>query len=251
MDSTTRFSQTVEHYIKYRPGYPNVLIPFMEQNLGLEKDSVIADIGSGTGKLSELFLKNANSVFGIEPNQAMREAGETLMQSYSSFRSMNGTAENTMLPTDSIDFITAGQAFHWFKPGQTRLEFRRILKPGGWVLLIWNKRMDHKSRFMADYHEFLHDYSTDLKLIDLRNVGEDELHAFFQDHSFKLNTFEHHQIFDLDGLIGRYLSCSYAFAKGHPGHAESINALTHLFNQYQNSSQIEMWYQTEVYYSQW
>src|ERR1700732_4152215 len=131
-DSKQRFSNRVADYVRYRPGYPAEVLTLLRTQCGLKSGHVIADIGSGTGFLSELFLKNGNRVYGIEPNEAMRQAGEEYLASYDGFASINGSAEATTLDDASIDFVSAGQAFHWFEPVVARHEFRRILKPEGW-----------------------------------------------------------------------------------------------------------------------
>src|SRR5437588_5909792 len=113
-DPTKRFSDRVENYIKFRPGYPDVVIDLLSEECGLTQSSIIADIGSGTGILSELFLKNGNQVFGVEPNAPMRAAGEKLLERYSKFTSINGSAEATTLFEHGVDFVVAGKAFHSF-----------------------------------------------------------------------------------------------------------------------------------------
>ncbi|HZQ47481.1 MAG TPA: class I SAM-dependent methyltransferase, partial [Verrucomicrobiae bacterium] len=149
--STKRFSSRVENYIKYRPGYPQGIIDLMRKECQLTSASVIADIGSGTGILTELLLRNQNTVFGIEPNQEMRAAAERLLSSYPQFHSVPATAETTTLPDKCVDLITAGQAFHWFDREKTRQEFLRILKPQGWVALIWNDRNITTHAFFEAY----------------------------------------------------------------------------------------------------
>src|SRR3954470_13160055 len=131
-DPTRRFSNRVEDYIKYRPGYPRAVVGLLEDECGLTRESVVADVGSGTGILSELFLSAGVRVYGVEPNREMREAGERLLAAYESFVSVDGRAEETTLADASADFVTAGQAFHWFEPASARREFRRILRDGGW-----------------------------------------------------------------------------------------------------------------------
>jgi SAM-dependent methyltransferase len=126
---TTRFSDRVENYVKYRPSYPKEIIPFLEKYYGLKRDSRIADIGSGTGIFSELFLRSGFPVIGIEPNENMRKAAEIKLAGFSGFTSRNHKAEQTGLKTHSLDLITVAQAFHWMEPAQTKKEFFRILKP--------------------------------------------------------------------------------------------------------------------------
>ena len=131
-----RFSNRVENYTRFRPGYPVEIITLLCDECSLTKDSVVADIGSGTGKLAELFLNAGCQVFGIEPNKEMREAGERM--NHPNFTSIDASAEETTLPVRSVDFVTAGQAFHWFDLARCRPEFVRILKPGGWLVIVWN-----------------------------------------------------------------------------------------------------------------
>src|SRR6185503_18677591 len=151
MNSVSRFSSRVEDYAKYRPGYPSELLEILNSECGLSRESVIADVGSGTGLLSEVFLRNGNTVFGIEPNELMRTTAEGLLKGFEHFQSVVGTAEKTTLPESSVDFVTAGQAFHWFDRAAAKQEFARILKPDGWVVLIWNARRVGSTPFLREY----------------------------------------------------------------------------------------------------
>src|SRR5712691_7831802 len=145
-DAKQRFSNRVADYVRYRPGYPPAVLDLLRTDCGLRPDHVVADIGSGTGILSKLFLENGNRVFGVEPNAEMRQAGEEYLASYDGFSSIEGSAESTTLADSSVDFITAAQAFHWFDPQAARREFARILKPGGWVVILWNDRRMEEAR---------------------------------------------------------------------------------------------------------
>src|SRR5207248_11421403 len=137
-DPTRRFSSRVADYIKYRPRYPQSVVELLRDECGLRHAAVVADVGSGTGILSELFLRNGNRVYGVEPNQEMREAGGRLLAAYDNFVSVEGRAEATTLDDRSVDFVTSGQALHWFERDAARREFVRILRPGGWVVAVWN-----------------------------------------------------------------------------------------------------------------
>jgi SAM-dependent methyltransferase len=132
LEPTERFSGRAEGYAKYRPGYPGEVLGLLEERCGFDRVWIVADVGSGTGNLARLFLENGNAVYGVEPNEEMRGAGERALASYERFVSLAGTAEATTLPDGSVDLVSAGQAFHWFDRERTREEFRRILKPGGW-----------------------------------------------------------------------------------------------------------------------
>src|SRR6185369_15504543 len=131
-NSVERFSNRVENYIKYRPTYPPEILELFKDKMGLTKKSAVADIGSGPGILTRLFLENGNLTLGVEPNEGMRAAAERLLKRFHNFRSVNGTAEATGLPGASVDVVTVGQAFHGFNAEAARAEFKRILKPGGY-----------------------------------------------------------------------------------------------------------------------
>jgi ubiquinone/menaquinone biosynthesis C-methylase UbiE len=177
-NSTTRFSDRVDNYIKYRPGYPAEIIDYLKTQNILKADSIIADIGSGTGISTEMFLKNSNTVHGVEPNKEMREAAERLLIGYKNFSSINGTAEETTLPIESIDIITAGQAFHWFDIPKAKNEFKRILKHGGFVVLIWNEKQLDSSPFMNAYEEMLLEFGTDYSEVKHENINDKHSAAF-------------------------------------------------------------------------
>ncbi len=245
---TRRFSNRVENYVKYRPGYPGAVIDTLAGECGLTETSVIADVGSGTGILSELFLKHGNPVFGVEPNREMREAGERLLKPYPNFTSVNGTAEATTLANRSVDFITAGQAFHWFDRGRARNEFARIVRTDGWVVLIWNDRQTDVSPFLREYEELLQKYGTDYKQVNHRNIDIAAITAFFAPQSFTQREFRNQQVFDLEGLTGRLLSSSYAPAPGHPNHQPMLKSLRAVFDRHQAGGKVTVDYVTTMYF---
>src|SRR5262245_47734188 len=185
-DVTQRFSSRVENYIKYRPGYPSGIIEALRSECGLTSGSIVADVGSGTGILTEMFLRNGNLVYGIEPNREMRDAAERLLKGYPRFHSVAAQAEETTLDDASVDFISAGQAFHWFDREKARTEFARILKPQGWVALIWNERVTTTTPFLVAYEQLLKDYSTDYEQVDHRRIDEDVIRDFFGSDQFRL-----------------------------------------------------------------
>ncbi|HTR41638.1 MAG TPA: class I SAM-dependent methyltransferase [Pseudomonadales bacterium] len=246
LNPTTRFSSRVDNYVRYRPGYPLEVIDLLRQECGLTKDSVIADIGSGTGKLSELFLQTGCEVFGIEPNKEMREAGERM--DFFNFTSIDGTAEATTLPALSMDFVTAGQAFHWFDHKQCRPEFVRILKPGGWTVIVWNDRRTGSTPFLADYEKLMHDFGTDYKEACHRRTDKPEVIEKFFGTPPRFKSFYNVQHFDFEGLKGRVLSSSYAPEAGHPKHEEMLAALKEIFDAHQKNGTVAFEYDTRVHY---
>jgi SAM-dependent methyltransferase len=247
-DSAKRFSSRVEYYIKYRPRYPHELIDFLKENLGLSSSSVIADVGSGPGVLSEMFLKNGNPVFGVEPNREMREAAENLLKEYPGFQSIQGSAESTTLAQKSVDFVTAGQAFHWFDSQKSRAEFSRILKPGGWTVLVWNNRRIDSTPFLEAYENFLCACGIDYQEVNHRNVDEKALSQFFGNGDYRLKVFDNAQAFDYESLKGRVLSSSYMPMEGHAGYEPMLAELRKIFGEHQRGGKVEFEYDTEMYY---
>jgi len=247
-NSKNRFSSRVENYIKYRPKYPQEIISFLENSDIVLQESVIADVGSGTGILSEIFLKNGNKVYGIEPNTEMRLAAERLLEKYPNFVSIDGSAEETGLKKNSIDIIIAGQAFHWFDQEKARKEFIRVLKPPGQVALIWNRRKKSGTKFLVDYENVLSTYGIEYKKI--YNIKPKFNDFFGLETAFKRVVFENYQELDYSSLEGRLLSSSYAPLKDHPNHDPMVKTLKDIYQQNQKNNLVTLEYDTEVYYGQ-
>jgi SAM-dependent methyltransferase len=248
VEVTSRFSSRVSDYIRFRPGYPNDIMFLLKEECGLTQHSVIADIGSGTGKSTEMFLQNGNKVFAVEPNDEMRHAAEDMLGNNAGFISINARAEDTSLADKSIDIVVAGQAFHWFDQAKTKNEFKRILNHAGFVILIWNERPRNQQAFMGEYDAFLVKYSTDYTLIDHRNIDEKAISAFYAPGTYTLKEFGYNQVFDFERLKGRYDSCSYAIPADDNRYKETVDALHSLFDKYQQKGKVVMEYDTKVFF---
>jgi len=246
-DSVARFSNRADNYARYRPTYPAGVIDILRSDCGLTENSIIADVGSGTGILSELFLKNGNSVIGIEPNAVMRQAAEPLLKRFSRFVSSDATAESTRLEPASVDFVTAGQAFHWFDRAKARKEFARILRPGGWVVLIWNGRKLDSTPFLREYEKLLLQYGTDYEKVRHENVAG-EIAQFFAPGVFHLKQLDNAQHFDFAALVGRTRSASYTPEPGNPNFEPMFAKLEEIFNANKREGMITFEYDTQVYY---
>ena len=199
MKSTERFSNRVDNYVKYRPHYPKEIISYLVTKNLLTDNSVVADIGSGTGILTQLFLENQNPVFAVEPNEAMRLKAEERFGKYDNFKSINATAEQTTLDDSSIDLIIAGQAFHWFDAEKTKVEFKRIIKQDGYVVLVWNERQKN-SDFENDYEKLLLKYATDYKKVNHTNINIEDLQNFFHPYEMNVANFQNQQVFNFESL---------------------------------------------------
>lgn len=219
----------------------------LRSDLGLVPEHVIADVGSGTGLLSRLFVQNGNLVYGVEPNRAMAEVAEAELSASGRFRSAPGRAEATGLPGSSVDLVTAGQAFHWFSVPESRTEFRRILRPGGGVALVWNLRRLDGTPFLRDYEAFLHLWSTDYREVSAGYGSEEALRALFGAGGWREHRFDSAQHFDLAGLRGRLLSSSYTPKQGDPRREQMLAGLPALFAAHERSGQVAFEYDTRLF----
>ncbi len=251
-DSTRRFSDRVENYVLYRPGYPEDVVRVLQREAGLTRESIIADVGSGTGISSELFLRSGNSVFAVEPNDEMRHAGERLLAAYPRFRSVPGRAEATTLPDSSVDYVTSGQAFHWFEPDRARVEFARILHAESrWVVLLWNARRVDTTPFLRAYEALLERYGTDYREVRHKNIDVARLCVLFGGElgeAFQLRRLYNEQRFDFAGLRGRLLSSSYTPTAGDPSHGPMLRDLKTIFDEHAEDETVAIEYDTEIYF---
>jgi SAM-dependent methyltransferase len=248
VDPKKRFANRAEYYDMYRPNYPKALLRYFVNELAFSPESVVADIGSGTGILSELLLGNGNLVFAVEPNDEMRSKAEAKLSTYRGFRSVNGSAESTTLPAGSVDLITAAQSFHWFVPEEARAEFRRILRLNGWVALIWNTRKT-STPFLQGYEELVDWLRSESKnAVKHEDLSDRVISEFLG--NYKVVKLDNSQQLDLKGLLGRLSSASYSPLPTDPLYGEFVRRARELFERYQQNGTISLGYWTEVYAGQ-
>jgi SAM-dependent methyltransferase len=246
-NATSRFSDRVENYVRYRPGYPPEVLQTLKSDCGLTANHVIADIASGTGIWTRQLLENGNIVFGVEPNVEMRQAGESFLKSFDKFKSVTGTAETTTLADHSVDFVTAAQAAHWFDRRKARAEFVRILKPGAWLALMWNERCTDTTPFLREYEHLLLEYGTDYQ--DVRHERTtDEVNEFYDPRPFQERVFTLLQEADYAGAEGRLLSSSYAPGPGHPQYSPMLKELGRIFDANADAGRVTFEYKTRLYF---
>jgi len=245
MNNTERFSDRVDNYQKFRPSYTDETINYIIGNFGLSKDSVIADIGSGTGIFTEKLLANFKFVYAVEPNQEMRIAAYKRLSSFKSYKSINGTSEVTTLNAKSLNGITVAQAFHWFNIEKTREEFRRVLKDEAFVFLIWNNRISN-TPFLRAYEEILVDKIPEYTVVNHKNISEDIIKSFLiRDYSKVV--FQNNQVFDLEGVLGRLSSSSYTPKENTKEYGIIKELIVKAFEQYSENGAISFNYNTEIY----
>lgn len=246
-DPTERFSSRVENYARYRPSYPKEAVGVLRAECGLTPDFVLADIACGTGLFTRLLLENGNRVFGVEPNQEMREAGDQYLAAFPKFISIAATAESTTLPDHSFDLITCAQAAHWLKREETIREFQRILRPGSFVAIIFNDRQVKGNAFSNDYEDLVVKYGTDYS--EVQRLGRIfEGVDFFAPFRCEKRALPNHQDFDYASLEGRLLSSSYAPQFGEPKHEAMLFDLRKIFEKHQRNGRVRMEYDTNIYF---
>jgi SAM-dependent methyltransferase len=244
---TTRFADRVDAYVRYRPSYPPEVLDALRDDLGLRPEHVVADVGSGTGILSALLVGNGNMVHGVEPSPEMAAAAVAALGASGRFHDVRGTAEATTLAPGSVDLVTAGQAFHWFKVEAAREELRRVLRPPRRAAVLWNLRRLDATPFLREYEAFLHEWGTDYKEVAVRYAEPEALSRFFAGGRMETRRFSYLQVFDAEGVRGRLLSSSYAPPPGHPRHEGMLAALDVLVARHAREGRVAFEYDTEMY----
>ena len=242
-----RFDGKGEIYSKYRPSYPIELIDYLYITVGMEHGDIIADIGSGTGILTKLLLEKGSRLYAVEPNEDMRAVAERELCRFENYIPVAGAAEGTGLFEQSVDFIIAAQAFHWFDQKHFTKECRRILKPGGKIVLVWNYG-DVESGIVSENDAINRMYCPEYKGSSggaNSVIGNGFSDFFIGDYSTKV--FENAARLDEDHFVGRNLSSSYAPRKGEENYEAYVKTLRELFGKYCDGSYVEYPYLTHCY----
>ena len=247
LQSTARFSDRVDDYVRYRPDYPAALLDWLQREQGVDSGWRVADIGAGTGISSKLFLDAGYRVTAVEPNAPMRSAAEHWLQAYAGFDAVGGGADATGLPDASVDLVTVAQAFHWFDEDAARREFARILRPRGLAAIWWNSRRLGGTRFLEGYEALLLAYGTDYTSVAERYADDARMRAWFGDGFRGAARFEHAQRLDFEALRGRLMSSSYAPKAGHPRHEPMLHALRELFDSCAENGTVSFDYDTRIF----
>jgi ubiquinone/menaquinone biosynthesis C-methylase UbiE len=241
------FSNKVKDYVNYRPTYPIDAIDYLYDILKLNEKSTVADIGAGTGIFSKLLVERGTKVFAVEPNQEMRESSVQTLGKDINFHAIEGSAELTNLSDNSVDFIVCAQAFHWFDRTATKIEFKRIIKEHGKVILVWNTRQTKGTPFLEGLEHLLLNYGIDYSEVNHKNISEEDLQSFFKENTMEKSVFKMQQLFDFEGLRGRIMSSSYSPMPEHPNYEPMMEGLRKLFNRYEKNGKVPYIYDTELY----
>ena len=237
-----RFSSRADAYVRYRPSYPQALAVSLMRKFptDLPESLSVADIGSGTGIFSRLLLENGFTVFGVEPNVPMRRRAEEALSSFHGFYTVHGEATHTTLPGQSVDIVSAAQAFHWFATPYAVKEFRRILKDSGLVALIWNDRRIRIDGFHEGYESLLLRYCPEYRTINHRKVTLQTVCDLFPGWKISVEHFENDQRLDFVRLKGRLESSSYCPPPDDPNHRLLMEQVRELFTKYSRKEEITL-----------
>jgi len=206
--SAAVFSQKVAAYVASRPGYPDALFDALLAIGALSADKAVADVGAGTGLLTQSLLSRARLVTAIEPSDDMRAACDAQLAGHPNYRSLRGTAEHTSLGDASVDLVTAAQAFHWFDIDASRQEILRVLRPAGQVALIWNDRVRTDPLHVA-MDEVFATYGGAKRGAMLAHENRSDVPRFFGGATLHEIDFPHEHRLDRDGLRALAFSRSY------------------------------------------
>ena len=233
MKTTEKFSGKASYYTAGRPAYSEKLIEYL-CSIGLSEQSIVADIGSGTGIFARQLLEKGAFVYCVEPNGDMRSAAGRELGLFDKFVSVNGTASDTTLESNSIDLITCAQAFHWFNVEEFKAECKRILKPNGKVILIWNTR-DTEAAINKDSAAICQKYCPAFQGFNGGSNNNAERISQFFSGKFEIKSFENDLEYDRDKFINRMLSSSYALAPTDSQYQKYIDELTSIFEKYSSN----------------
>lgn len=247
VDPKARFTDRAKDYALYRPRYPKELVSHLKRVCSLHYGSEVADVGSGTGIFADQLACAEPIVYAIEPNAEMRAEAEANYGGLDGFESLNGTAENIPLPDSSVDLVTAAQAFHWFDVEKCRTEFRRVLKPQGWVALIWNVRDVGKTPFQTGFEDLLRRWVPEYKGADHHITNEAGIRRFFEPDKVEQVTFSNPQFLFWEELYGRVRSSSYFPAPDHPNHDKAVEELAALFDANRQGGRVDFDYSAVMF----
>jgi ubiquinone/menaquinone biosynthesis C-methylase UbiE len=226
MDSIHAFSSKAEKYARYRWDYDPQAVQAIFAITQVTVGSSVADIGAGTGILTKHFLGKAGQVFAVEPNPEMREIALRSLGDHPECTIREGRAEATTLPDGSVDLIVVGQAFNWFDPHPTRLEFTRILKPVGWLAALRNYGTDQE---LGAATQAIYPAETDTLAI-MKGVGTPISFYFGNDFLQQTYPFTYQQTFEQ--FLGALSSASYAPDEGNPWYPEFTRQAREVFEHF-------------------
>ena len=239
-NNVERFSGRVTEYEKYRSRYPKAVIEILTARCGLRREDLVADVGAGTGMLSEWFLENGNAVVAIEPNDGMRAVCEQLASAWPGLTVKKATAEVTGLEDASVNIVAVGRAWHWFDREAAVAEFRRVLKGGGWVVLVSNRRYKDGSAESAAFESILTEFGKGYDKTDRETRRAGEVEPLFKDGAVVREELRGEQVLTLEEFLGQTQSFSVAPLPGDAKYEGMQTALREFFVRFQQDGVLKM-----------
>ncbi len=243
------FSGKAANYSKFRPAYPRELIHLLEKHISLTPLTVVADIGSGTGIMSRLFIENGNVVYAVEPNDEMRQYSSTSLRAYPQFHALNGTGENTGIADNIVDLVVCAQSFHWLNPELAKKEFHRILNNEGYVALVWNDKVDSEIGFNSEYEAICKNFKKFTPNYSRKGstVADPMILEKFFSGDYRFLELENYQELNIEGVLGRYSSTSYAIDPEDPRYTALLNTMEEAFERHQEKGFVRLQYKTKIF----
>lgn len=246
MDNTQKFNSLANDYTAGRPDYADAFVESLYSKYGFSEQSVISDIGSGTGRFAKQLLQKGSFVYCVEPNDDMRNTAIEELSGYKGFSAINGNADETKLKEESVDFITTAQAFHWFDVDSFKRESRRILRNDKMVFLIWNVR-DMTGGINQDSFKIYSKFCPNFKGFNGGIKKDDIRIRRYFDDSYEYVEFDNPLYYSKDKFISRSLSGSYTLRKEDKNYSEFLNELNELFEKYAQDQMVAMGNKTVAY----
>jgi SAM-dependent methyltransferase len=238
-ENVERFTGRVSEYLRYRERYdPEIVLPLLREWCDLIPQWTIADVGAGTGMLSDVFLSNGNRVVAIEPNAEMRTACRELHAGNPMLEVLDGTAEATGLSEASLDAVSAGRAFHWFNSESALREFRRVLKSGGWVILVAFGRAEDGREENQSFENLLRTFNPGKGGARERYAVYRRLEEFFAGGEFRQVEITGEMHMNWEELRGLTLSLSYAPLPDDPRFPDFEQSLREYFLRFENRGKV-------------
>ncbi len=241
-ENLARFRDRADDYAKHRPSYPAAL--FMEPGLSalFTRTELAADVGAGTGLFTRQLAAVVRKIVAIEPEPAMCAEASAFLRDHANIEVRQGRAEATGLAAASVDLVTVAQAFHWFDRATFRTEARRILRPGGAVLIVRNQRCKDDP--------FMQDYETSIRQHEVRpavRATEAEITAFFP-AGCATCVVPWSEDIDHATFLGRVRSNSTMPRPDHPAYAGMTAEVDRLFIRWQRDGQVRYAYQCQAWW---
>lgn len=240
-NTVERFDGRAEDYDRYRERYDaRELLTLLREWSGLTPDWLIADVGAGTGMLADVFLANGNRVIAIEPNAGMRAACTRLHEGERRLEIRDGTAEATGLPDASVDVVANGRALHWFDVKAAMQEFKRVLRPGGWLVVVAGGRTERGREANEALTRMLQEFTGDLMYREKAYKVYGDVKDLFNGSEYRHYERGGEMRMNWDQLRGMTLSLSHAPLVDDPRFPRFENLLRDYFDRYQKDGVVTL-----------